>query len=215
MILVYCAGGNPLLVDIAYEEGWLPGVRSDASLTKYDPIFVDVDYKHPDFEKHLGVVARYRPKYATVPDLSEQEVSQADVNRALHQAEQLQPHCETVFIVPKLSGQIALLPPSIAIGYSVPSKYGGAQYPIWELAGRRIHLLGGSPRKQFQAYLHLSAIADVISTDGNYSQLMATRYGEYWQKDKWIEHPQVKAGGTYILIAGDGHAGIFASDGGH
>lgn len=188
-ILIYCASGNPLLVDIAHEEGWQLGMRSDASPMKYPPVFIDVDYKKPDFKKHLEVVKRYHPKYATVPDLSEIEMNEQDVTRALEQAERLQPHCEIVLIVPKLPGQIAMLPQGIAIGYSVPSTYGGAQYPLWELSGRRVHLLGGSPRKQIQAYLHLSAIAEVMSIDGNYSQAQAVKYAMYWEKHRWHYHP--------------------------
>lgn len=193
MDLIYCAGNNARLVDIAAEEGWLLGLRSDESIHRL-PDFVDINYRKPDFEKHLEVVKQHRPKYATVPDLSEKEVSRQDVERALQQIEQIQPYCEIPLVVPKLSGQIALLPLDIAIGYSVPSSYGGAQFPVWELAGRRVHLLGGSPRKQWQAYLHLSAIATVTSADSNYAQKMAVKYGEYWEKDKWVEHPDVKRG---------------------
>ena len=143
---------------------------------------------------HLDVVAKYHPKYATVPDLSEEQISIADIDRALEQAERLVPHCETVLIIPKLTGQITLLPEGVAVGYSVPSSYGGAQYPLWELAGRRVHLLGGSPKKQMQIYLHLNPIAEVMSADGNYAQKMAIRYGEYWYRHKWIDHPGIKAG---------------------
>ena len=149
--------------------------------------------KKPNFEKHLEVVKKYRPKYATVADLSEEHVSEDDIERALRQLEQISVYCDVPLIVPKLPGQIKMLPPEVAIGYSIPSSYGGAKFPIWEMSGRQIHLLGGSPRKQLNAYLHLSAIASVMSVDGNYAQLMATRYGEYWERDKWKEHPGVKS----------------------
>ncbi len=190
--LIYCAGGNPRLSQIAHEEGWLLGFRSDKSFGAFLATFIDIDYKQPNFARHLAVVAKHRPKYAIVPDLSEAEVSQADIDRALSQAQGLAPYCEIPLIVPKLSGQIALLPASIAVGYSVPSRYGGASYPLWELAGRRVHLLGGSPRKQFQVYLHLAGIATVLSADGNYAQKQAVRYAEYWTGKRWIEHEDVK-----------------------
>jgi hypothetical protein len=189
--LIYCAGGNEKLSQIAFNEGWLLGKRSDASLHCYPPIFIDIDYKHPNFDKHLQEVEKYRPKYATVPDLSEERVSTDDIERALWQYEQLRQYCEVPLIVPKLTGQIAMLPADVAIGYSIPTSYGGAQYPLWELAGRKVHLLGGSPKRQFQTFLHLNAIAEVVSLDGNYAQKMATRYGEYWEKHKWIKHPGV------------------------
>lgn len=191
--LIYCAAGNPILVDIAHEAGWLLGMRSDASPMKYHPTFIDVDYKKPDFEKHLDVVARYHPKYATVPDLSEETTSIADVERALRQAERLQPYCEVVLLVPKLSEQLTHIPQEMAIGYSIPSSYGGAKYLPWELAGRHIHLLGGSPRKQMDAYLHLSAIATVMSADGNYAQKQAVNYAMYWYRHTWQYHPHKKS----------------------
>lgn len=197
MDLLYCAGGNSLLSDIAFQAGWLLGFRSDKNMggSPHPVSFIDVEYKKPDFKRHLEIVQRYHPKYATIPDLSEKEVSKQDITRAIDQAKQLAPYCEIVLIVPKLSGQIEMIPQDIAIGYSVPSGYGGAQYPLWELAGRRVHLLGGSPRKQFQTYLHLSAIATVISADGNYAHKMAVSYAMYWQRHKWHYHPLKQSGG--------------------
>lgn len=69
--LMYCAGGNPRLSHIAHEEGWLLGFRSDKHMGDFPVCFIDVEYRKPDFEKHLEVVEQWKPKYATVPDLSE------------------------------------------------------------------------------------------------------------------------------------------------
>lgn len=190
--LIYCAGGNPRLSQIAYEEGWKLGYRSDKTIGNFPTAFIDIDYKRPNFEKHLEVVKEHHPHYATVPDLSDLCVDQQDIDRALDQYELIALYCDVSLIIPKLSGQIALLPAYVAIGYSIPSSYGGAQFPLWELAGRRVHLLGGSPRKQIQTYHHLSPIASVMSADGNMAQKMATRYGEYWDHHRWVEHPGVK-----------------------
>ncbi len=198
--LIYCAGGNPRLSQIAHEEGWLLGFRSDKTMGTFAASFVDIDYKQPDFERHLAVVARHQPKYAVVPDLSEAGVTMEDIDRAISQAGELAQYCEVPLIVPKLSGQIDMLPRSIAVGYSVPSRYGGASYPLWELAGRRVHLLGGSPKKQFQVYLHLAGIAEVMSADGNYAQKQAVRYAEYWTGKKWIEHEDVKQGRENLYL---------------
>lgn len=186
--LIFCAGGNPRLMDIAMEEGWLPGARSDA-WARVPLQFVDIDYKKPNWQKHLERVKRECPKYASTTDLSEKEVSEADIARAIEQAEQLAPYCEIPLIIPKLPGQIEQIPDSIAVGYSIPSSYGGAQYPIWELAGRRIHLLGGSPKKQYEAASYLAGIATVISADGNYATKMAQRYMEFWSGRKWEHWP--------------------------
>ena len=186
--LIFCNGGNPRLMDMAIEEGWLPGARSD--MWAGVPLsFVDVDYKHPDWQKHLARVEKERPKYATVPDLSEKEVSGADIARALAQVEKIAPYCDVPLIVPKLSGQLDHIPDSIAIGYSVPSRYGGASYFIQELEGRRVHLLGGSPKKQQEVACYLEGIAEVISADGNYATKMAQRYMEFWNGKRWQHWP--------------------------
>ena len=103
--------------------------------------FVGIEYRRANFEKHLKVVAKYQPKYATVLDLSDEMVSEQDIERAMKQYEQIANCCQIPLIVPKLPGQIAMLPNHVAIGYSIPTSYGGAQYELAELQGRRIHLL--------------------------------------------------------------------------
>lgn len=188
--LIYCAGANPRLTAIAHKAGYLLGIRSDRAAYGFPISFVDIDYKRPDFTSHLEVVKKHAPKYATVPDLSATVVSEADIARALSQARLLQAYCETVLVVPKLPGQIALLPSDTAIGYSVPTTYGGAQYPLWELTGRRVHLLGGSPHEQMLVYRYLAAAGAVLSADGNMAQKMAIRFAKYWQDGKWVLHPR-------------------------
>jgi uncharacterized protein DUF6610 len=184
--LIYCAGQNRRLMQIALDAGYLLGVRSDRLDYGFPISFVDIDYKAPDFTQHVEIVKKHQPKYATVPDLSEIAVDEADIARAVKQAEQIAAYCETVLIVPKLPGQIAMLPPDVAIGYSVPTSYGGAQYPLWELSGRRVHLLGGSPHEQ----MLLARYVDVMSVDGNMAQKIAIQFARYWQAEQWIAHPE-------------------------
>ncbi|SRR5260221_9124749 len=187
MDIIYCAGANERLMKIALDSGYLLGVRSDRNDYGFPISFVDIDYKQPDFTAHLEIVKKHRPKYATVPDLSEAEVSEADITRTVKQAEQLAPYCEIVLIVPKLSGQIAMLPNNVTLGYSVPTKYGGIRtIPAWEFIGRRVHLLGGSPHEQ----MHLAHYMDVMSADGNMAQKIAIQFARYWRDGQWVEHPQ-------------------------
>ena len=189
--LIYCAGDNERLTRMAYDAGFLIGIRSGRSSHGFPVHFVDIEYRRPNFDKHLQAVKRYQPKYATVLDLSEQEVSTQDIERALMQYEQLASYCQIPLIVPKRFGQIALLPPDVALGYSIPTSYGGAKdIKLWEFEGRRIHLLGGSPQKQLECYQTLSACAQVVSADGNMAQLMATQFAKYWETGRWVEHPQ-------------------------
>jgi hypothetical protein len=193
--LIYCAGGNPLLSQIAFEEGWQLGVRSDKSHVGGLKVnFVDIRYKKPNFEKHLRRVAKERPKYAIVPDLSDKEVHEADIEQAIFRAFKLADYCEIPLIVPKLPGQVLTIPKEIAIAYSIPTRYGGAQYPVWELVGRRVHLLGGNPHSQLKYYRHIQGMAQVISADGNMAQKLAVEKLKFWQcggrvGGQWVEWP--------------------------
>ena len=189
MDLIFCGSGNPRMVEIAREAGWKLGMRSDTNIPQGEVMFVDIDYKKPNWPRHVEIVSRLKPRYATVTDLSVKEVSREDVSRALRQAEQLAPYCEVVFVVPKLPGQTAMLPEWVGVGYSVPSKYGGAQYPVWEIAGRRVHLLGGRPALQMESYRYLSGITQVVSADSNYAHKIAVEFCKYWSGRAWVKHP--------------------------
>jgi hypothetical protein len=105
----------------------------------YDIQFVDSEYHRPNFERHLRAIMKYRPKYAVVPDLSDKTVSVADSERAMRQYEEISQYCQIPLVVPKLPGRIAFLPADVAIGFSVPSSYGGARYDLYELQNRRVH----------------------------------------------------------------------------
>ncbi|MBO0796311.1 MAG: hypothetical protein J2P36_35925, partial [Ktedonobacteraceae bacterium] len=140
--LIYTSGDNARLARMTLEAGWLVGMRSDK--TAYVPInFMDVDYRCPNFERHLAMVREHRPQFAVVPDLSHTQIDQADITRALHQAERLQsvmPPGGVVLLVPKLLAQVSLIPQDFALGYSIPSTNGKALYYPWSLQKRRIHL---------------------------------------------------------------------------
>jgi Family of unknown function (DUF6610) len=168
---------EPLLARVGESPTFMPG--EDAN---------DVRYAQPDFARHLDMVRRFRPRYATVPDLSELEVSHHDIERALRQAESLAPYCGLVLFVPKLPGQIRCLPQGAAIGYSVPTRYGGAHYGLHELEGHQVHLLGGSPHQQLALYWYLSRIASVKSLDCNMFQRISGS-GKFWRGGRWMGHP--------------------------
>lgn len=196
MFLIYCAGSNPVLAQIAQEEQWLLGVRSDRKDYGFPIAFVDIEYRQPDFAAHLARVKELKPWAAIVPDLSETAVDKDDVARAIKQAEQLRRYCRFAFITPKLPGQIALIPQEFPLAYSVKTSYGEAKYFWWELEGRQVHLLGGSPQEQMKLYRYVSTIAQVVSADGNMSQKLAISHAKYWQARRpwWFEHPEIRTG---------------------
>ena len=70
--LIYCAGGNPRLAQIAVEHGFEYGARLPDS-TYYPMYFADQDWKNPDREKYMKALSEHKPYMATVLDLEQHE----------------------------------------------------------------------------------------------------------------------------------------------
>jgi hypothetical protein len=179
--LIFCLGGNEQAMQIARDAGWEPGSRS--SYTLYPccrPLtLLDIDWKKPDWKRHLAVARQERPWLVAVPDVERLE----QVPAVLAHAEEIAPHCDRILVIPKAEGVIESLPREIGgklvvLGYSVPTKYGGTSLWLGDFTGWPVHLLGGSPRKQRQLcdYLH------VVSTDGNMAWKIAGRCASYNEK---------------------------------
>lgn len=174
--LIFCAGGNKRLAEIAIKNGFRFG--SQLPSTNYFPIyFADQDWKNPKKDAYLLEIRRLRPKIATVLDLE----FDYQVDEVLSWAEDISKVVEVVIIIPKFSGAISLLPKKIngkevRLGYSVPTKFGGTNVSIDEFIDFPVHLLGGSPHKQ----LNLFNKMNVKSVDGNMSAKMATRFCAFW-----------------------------------
>lgn len=174
--IIYCAGGNARFAQIAIDAGWLYG--SQLPETVYHPLyFADHDYKRPNMRVYIDALARHKPYMATALDW-EREDPLPDV---LGWAEEIAQHVEVVVLIPKVQGGIVRLPlviggKTVRLGYSVPTKYGGTELPIWEFKNWPIHLLGGSPHKQMQIAHYL----DVHSVDGNYAHKIAIKHCQFW-----------------------------------
>lgn len=178
---MYCAAGNPRFAATALAAGYQYGAQLPG--TTYAPIyFADQNWKQPNRAKYMARLATERPVMATVLDWEREDQLPEVLAWATEAAQWVQRY---VLIVPKVMSGIPRLPrhingATVVLAYSVPTRFGGTSVPIWEFAGWPIHLLGGSPQAQMHAYLHLHAIATVISADGNYAQKMATRYCQFW-----------------------------------
>jgi hypothetical protein len=143
--------------------------------------FADQDYARPDRAAYMAAVAFHRPNLCTVLDLERAD----QLPEVLGWAEEAAQYVERVVIIPKCYGIIARLPrriggADVVLGYSVPTSYGGTAVPVWEFAGWPVHLLGGSPQAQMWHWRQLSAVADVVSADGNYAQKLAVRHCQTW-----------------------------------
>jgi len=163
------------------EAGFKYGARLPG--TVYGPLyFADQDWKNPSRETYMNYLRKFRPVMATVLDWEEDEQLSEVLDWAEEAAELV---TGGVIIIPKVMGGTSVLPRTIdgrrvILGYSVPTKYGGTDVPLWEFAGWPVHLLGGSPQKQIHYYLHLRGIAEVVSVDNNMHEKMAVRLCAFW-----------------------------------
>ena len=181
--LVYCAGGNARLAEIAIAAGYKYGAQLPN--TVYHPLWMaDQDWKRPNRAAYMRALAQHRPHMATVLDWERDE----QLAEVLGWGEEAAQYVNRVLIVPKVIGGVERIPrrvggKDVVLAYSVPTRYGGTQVPAWEVAGWPVHLLGGSPPAQMRTWAHLHGICDVVSADGNYAQKMATRYGQFFAPD--------------------------------
>jgi len=191
--LILCS--RPPFCCYAKEKGMIIGARTDhkQQLSCCKPEFLDFNFHKPNWELHLSVVKKYKPKYAVAPDIFKEE----DIKEVLIKAKKLSVYASSVIVVPHISGIINKIPEEFIIGYSVPTSYGGAEIGLWELAGRKVHLLGGTPRQQYEIWQY---IQNVVSIDGN-SYLKAAQYGEFInEKLKWDRSLKYKKVDMSILV---------------
>lgn len=179
--LIYCASGNRRFAEIAIAEGFQYGAKLPHTVY-FPPYFADQDWKNPDRTAYMAALQEHRPHMATVLDWE----CPNQFAEVLDWAEEAAQYVEEIVIIPKVQGGIPTIPRRIAgkrvvLGYSVPTKYGATPLPLWEFYGWPVHLLGGPPHRQ----LELAHYMDVVSIDGNYHNLKATQFCEYWQRGQW------------------------------
>ena len=182
--LIYCAGKNPRFDTIALEAGFKLGIQLPHPTVTYPPYFVDQNWKKPDRKLYMQALKKHRPVMATVLDLEHED----QFKEVLSWAEEAAQYVQKIIIIPKAFGIISQIPKRIGnthviLGFSVPTKFGGTSVPLWEFLGWEVHLLGGSPKKQrkYASYL------DVISVDGNYANLKATKFCSWFDGHKWYQ----------------------------
>lgn len=176
MEIIYCGGGNPRFHEIATAHNFLYGAQLPDTI--YGELwFADQDWRKPNRERYMTALKQHKPHMASVLDLE----SESQFDEVMSWAEEAAQWVKVVMIIPKVFGIIERLPRRIGgadvrLGYSVPTKFGGTQVPVWEFHGWPVHLLGGSPQTQMALTRYLA----VASVDGNYAQKMAVRYCQFW-----------------------------------
>ncbi|HJR79993.1 MAG TPA: DUF6610 family protein [Anaerolineales bacterium] len=183
MDLIYCAGGGKVLADIAIEEGFLYGARSDDAreFPRCNGL-IDINWKNYDWGRHLETVEKHRPKYAVAPDIEKND----DLDKTLSLASSLEYLCDRVIIVPKNNNLLHHIPKKYVIGISVPTSYSGFIPNPDDLTGRDVHLLGGSPKQQKMLWMQYQSLKiSVISLDVNCHNKVSS-FGKYWDGKRWF-----------------------------
>lgn len=190
MDVIYCAGGNIKLARIAMEAGFLYGARSDDIRSLRCNGLVDINWLSYDWRRHIEVVAVHRPKYAVAPDI----LDVRETPRVLRLAEQLGEYCYKVIIVPKVPNIVGYIPQACIVGVSVPTTYSGFLPTLSELRGRKVHLLGGSPRQQRELWLYYSSAGIAVTSVDSNSHGKASDFGSYWDGDRWCDRERDRIG---------------------
>lgn len=187
----------PFAID-AYQMGFLTGFREDCSYqqSQYNHLnlpvgMLDNDFRNPDLDRYVSKFLKYEPQLGVIGDVYETE----DVDRHVAAAREIgasYPDAEIV-IVPKCREVISQIPDDIVLGYS----RGYADRLAHEFSepadwrGRKIHILGGSPPKQWNVIQELTRPtitgkppADIISLDWN-GLHRGAQFGEFWTADGW------------------------------
>lgn len=184
MDFYFVRGGCPLAPILANELGWGYGVRSDYK--EYSEVhMLDSPFgEKENWTQHLQKSIRLRPRFVIVPDYLSPDQRAVVISRY----EALSEICPIVGIVPKFKGAIKSLPSSAIICISVPApNYHSFLPPYRELYGRKVHLLGGSPRKQkalIQIYRGMGV--DVVSLDNSYIWLKGAKYRQWFDGKRWL-----------------------------
>jgi hypothetical protein len=173
--LIYCSARDKDFAQIAIDNGWLYGAQLPNAV-HFPPVFTDQDWKRPDRERYVAAVALHRPRWATVLDF--EHVGQyGDV---IGWAEDVAPFVsDAVIVIPKAFRTIDSIPhviggKRVVLGYSVPTKFGGTSVPYHEFGRRPVHLLGGSPKAQF----NVARFLNVVSVDGSWARKIANQFAE-------------------------------------
>lgn len=190
---------HPFATD-AYEIGFLPGVREDytlqtGNLSNVDcpVLMVDNDFRDPNLERYLERIRglKRQPWVCVLGDAETPEQARTYTEFARSLSTEF-PETEYV-IVPKCPEAFEIIDEQFVLGYAMGYSDMQAEdiSEISDWRGRRVHLLGASPPKQWEMIQRLTQPtltgdppANIIGVDWNGIQRVAY-LGERWTRDGW------------------------------
>ena len=186
VIMCSDTGARPPFCCIATHLKYLVGFRTTSGghrirqKCKNHPVhFLDNDYKNCPHDLHMEVIREYKPKYTTIRDYMSREdcerenISYYTLDQVLDWGHEAQKYAENVIIITKVPGTVEQIPQSFILGYPTSTSYGFSPIPFEDHKSHRIHLLGGSPMRQYAFYKQ--AQEQVVSCDSNYIHKIAMR----------------------------------------
>jgi len=189
---------EPFVVD-AYRLAFTVGVREDytyqSSLRNVDvPIeMLDNDFRNPDLDRYIDRFERYEPSVGVLGD-AYNPAEAREYNRAARELRSKFPGTELI-VVPKCRDAIDVIDEDIVLGYPMgySDKTAEEYTNIVDWRGRRVHLLGASPPKQYEVIEELTQPrvtgeepADIVGVDWNGIHLAALN-GEYFSPHGYRE----------------------------
>jgi Acetyltransferases len=196
-------GGNDSIPDLAHQAGAAYGTRHTDKPADW-PFALDILWENYDWKDYMHKVCTWRPVQALAADYehpSQRRLLYRQI-RDLKAAGVLR-----IAVCPKFAGAVAHIPSWCIVAVSIESDYSGFEPAIDELAGRRVHLLGGAPTRWFGQRGRPGLIkvykdngVKVISLDGN-SASRAAGKGSTWSQGRWFRDSNPVAG-RYDLFAG-------------
>jgi hypothetical protein len=179
--MIWVQGNNRQIPLIAKQIGVAYGTRHDM-LPRDHPFMVDIRWDKYDWMNYMDKIRRWRPVAAMVADYERPD--QRDL--MLQQVADLRAEgVLRIMVCPKFDSAIGDIPIDCTVAISVPSGYAGYMPPMRDLAGRSIHLLGGSPSVILDAQRKVAGSGGIVrSADAN-TQQRAAQYKTVWTQGKW------------------------------
>jgi len=152
---------------------------------------LDNDFRDPNIDRYLDHFQTYDPSVAILGDAYTPTEAEG-FNAVVEELRDQFPHKEYV-VAPKCERAFDILDQDVVLGY--PMGYSDVQAGNYsergDWRGRKIHLLGASPPKQYavmqeltQPNLRDDPPADILGGDWNGPHKVAY-LGEYWSRDGW------------------------------
>lgn len=185
VLSIFVMGGKFEIPDIARRSGMAYGTRHDKQPFDW-PFMLDIKWDDYDWTDYMHKVCTWRPVQAMCADY-ERPSQRRELYRQIRDLRAA--GVLRVKVCPKFNGATAHIPSWCICAFSVPSGYAGFIPPSDEFAGRRWHLLGGTPQKQLDWITKIAGHGGrVISIDGNSHETAAKR-GSTFDGSRWVRKP--------------------------